>query len=134
MAANPGVAEAHIAEEGCTPGYWKQDQHFDSWVGYTPEQTLESVFDIPDALGMDDNTLLDALQGGGGSGVDGAAEILLRAGVAALLNASNPDVIGVLPQEVIDDVNAALASNNRGTMLALAGQLDDDNNLGCPLN
>jgi hypothetical protein len=22
--------------QGCTPGYWKQPHHLDSWVGYTP--------------------------------------------------------------------------------------------------
>ena len=22
--------------EGCTPGFWKQTQHFDSWVGFAP--------------------------------------------------------------------------------------------------
>jgi hypothetical protein len=36
--------------------------------------------------------------------------------------------------QVIAQVNAALASNNRSTMLALAAQLDADNNSGCPLN
>jgi hypothetical protein len=35
---------------------------------------------------------------------------------------------------VIADVNAALASNDRSTMLALTSELDADNNLGCPLN
>jgi hypothetical protein len=34
---------------------------------------------------------------------------------------------------VIDQVNAALASGNRNTMLQLAGELDVLNNLGCPL-
>ena len=32
--------------EGCTPGYWKQPQHFDSWVGYTPSQSFEAVFSV----------------------------------------------------------------------------------------
>lgn len=36
--------------------------------------------------------------------------------------------------EVIADVNAALASGDRSTMLDLAGELDADNNFGCPLN
>jgi hypothetical protein len=31
-------------------------------------------------------------------------------------------------------VNAALASGDRATMLSLGSALDDDNNLGCPLN
>ncbi len=48
--------------EGCTPGYWKQDQHFDSWVGFDQDDTLEDVFNVPDALGLDDVTLLEALR------------------------------------------------------------------------
>jgi hypothetical protein len=122
---------------GCTPGYWKQDQHLDSWVGtgFSPDQTLEDVFDVPDSLSMDDVTLLEALDGGGGPGVDGGARILLRAAVASLLNSADPEFdFPRTTAEVIADVNAALASNDRATMLALAGELDADNNLGCPLN
>src|SRR5262245_29821740 len=34
---------------GCTPGYWKQSQHFDSWVGHSPNDSFEAVFgrDVP---------------------------------------------------------------------------------------
>jgi hypothetical protein len=35
---------------------------------------------------------------------------------------------------IIADVNAALATGSRSTMLALKNALDADNNLGCPLN
>jgi hypothetical protein len=121
--------------EGCTPGYWKVPQHHDSWVGYTTGQTLESVFDLPDSLGMDSVTLLQALQGGGGPGVTGAATILGRAATASLLNAANPSVdFDHTTAEVISSVNAAFASLNRNTMLALAASLDASNNEGCPLN
>lgn len=123
--------------EGCTPGYWKQEQHLDSWVaaGYSPAQTLESVFDVPDSYGLDNYTLLEALSFGGGSGTTAAARILLRAGVAALLNSAHPDVdYPSTTAEVIADVNTALASGSRSTMLALATSLDADNNLGCTLN
>jgi hypothetical protein len=82
-----------------------------------------------------DDTLLDALAYPGGGQLTGAARILLRAAVAALLNAVHPEVdYPHTVAEVIADVNAALASNSRSTMLALAGALDADNNLGCPLN
>ncbi|MGH2523986.1 MAG: hypothetical protein ACRDH2_15880 [Anaerolineales bacterium] len=55
--------------------------------------------------------------------------------MAALLNSAHPDVdYPRTTSEVIADVNAALASNNRSTILALATALDADNNLGCPLN
>jgi hypothetical protein len=119
--------------EGCTPGYWKQPQHFDSWVGYTQGQTLESVFDVPNSYGMDNKTLLQALSFQGGSSTVGAAEILLRASVAALLNSSSVNY-PLTTADLIAQVNAALASGNRGTMLNLAAQLDLYNNLGCPLN
>jgi len=123
--------------EGCTPGYWKVPQHHDSWVatGFAPTDTLESVFDVPDSLGIDDTTLVQALSFKGGSGTLGAAQILLRASVAALLNAAHPDVdYAFTVAEVIADVNAALASGDRATMLALATELDEANNAGCPLN
>jgi uncharacterized repeat protein (TIGR01451 family) len=125
--------EILVANEGCTPGYWKN--HLDAWAGYSPDQTVESVFDVPDALGLDNDTLLTALNYGGGPGQIGAAQILLRAAVAALLNAANPDVGYPRTEiEIIAAVNTALASGNRSTMLALATALDADNNLGCPLN
>lgn len=54
--------------EGCTPGYWKQQKHFDSWVNYTPNQTLESVFDVPDVYNLDTKTMLQALNFNGGAG------------------------------------------------------------------
>ena len=127
--------EVVITAQGCTPGYWKN--HTDSWApsGFTTGQTLESVFDVPDSLGMDNVTLHEALQGGGGPGVAGAAKILLRAGTAALLNAAHPGVATVdSASSIISQVNAALASNSRDTMLALASDLDTANNAGCPLN
>jgi hypothetical protein len=116
--------------QGCTPGYWKN--HLDAWVGYSPNDLVGDVFGSYFGLGND--TLLMALDYEGGNGNPGAARILLRAGVAALLNASNPNVdYPMSTQDVIDAVNAALASEDRETMLDLATMLDDYNNLGCPL-
>lgn len=119
-------------DEGCTPGYWKN--HLTSWAssGYSPAQTVGSVF--TGSL-YDSSTLLEALKFGGGSGVAGAQRNLLRAAVAGLLNAANPDVeYTTSVSDLIDDVNAALASGDRDTILALAGEIDADNNLGCPIN
>src|SRR5688572_20899778 len=78
--------------EGCTPGYWKN--HTAAWngTGLNPTQDLEDIFNVPDALGLDDVTLLAALDGTGGPGVVGGAKILLRAAVAAMLNAAHPNV------------------------------------------
>ena len=123
-------------DEGCTPGYWKN--HTGSWAGtgYSPGQTTGSVFSGASAFpSLASQTLLQSLQGGGGPGTTGAARILLRAAVAALLNAAHSGVdYPRTTAEIIADVNAALASNNRNTMLELASELDDDNNGGCPLN
>lgn len=123
-------------ETGCTPGYWKN--HTSAWAGtgYSPGQSTGSVFSGASAFpDLAAKTLLQSLQGGGGSGTTGAAKILLRAAVAALLNAAHPDMnYPRTTAEILADVNAALTSNNRSTMLSLAAELDADNNSGCPLS
>lgn len=125
-----------VADQGCTPGYWKN--HTDSWppTGYSPTQTVSSAFAqsaLYPTLGA--ASLLDSLGFAGGAGAEGAAEILLRAATAALLNAAHGGVsYPRTAASVIADVNAALATQNRDAMLALAAALDADNNRGCPLN
>jgi hypothetical protein len=90
---------------------------------------------VPDAYGLDNATLLQALSFQGGSGTTAGARILLRVAVAALLNAAHPDVdYSLTTTDVINQVNAALASGSRSTMIQLKNQLDTYNNLGCPLN
>jgi hypothetical protein len=119
--------------EGCTPGYWKN--HPGSWppTGYSPGQALSTVFAPTGTLGS--STLLQALKFGGGSSITAKKQILLRAAVASLLNASHPGVeFDQTAAAVIASVNAALASNNAGTIIGLATTLDDSNNAGCPLN
>jgi len=130
---------------GCTLGYWKQSQHFDSWPAqYKPSDLVKNVFNVSPFLsggkldlngdGKDD-TLLDALNYTGGSGNTGAARNLLRQAVAALLNAASAQVDYPLSvSSVISQVNAALASGNRNTMITLADRLDKLNNAGCRLN
>lgn len=93
------------------------------------------MFDVPDVYGLDNYTLLEALSFPGDSTTIGASKILLRATVSALLNSGSPDVdYPRTTSEIIADVNAALASGSRSTILDLATELDADNNLGCPLN
>jgi hypothetical protein len=79
--------------------------------------------------------LLAALDYNGGSGARGSAQILLRAAVAAVLNASSPTYMSypLTAATNIDKANAARASGNRSTMLNLAKQLDGYNNQRCPL-
>jgi hypothetical protein len=120
--------------EGCTPGYWKN--HTSSWApsGYTTSQLVSSVFSGANA-GQASATLLQALGFSGGSGVDGAERVLLRAAVAALLNAAHPGVdYDWAAADIISQVSAALAGNDRDAILALATTLDNENNSGCTLN
>lgn len=132
---DPAYYTAISTYQGCTPGYWKN--HPGSWpaTGYTTSQSVQSVFVASVRFPpLASATLLQALAFAGGSGEQGAAEILLRAGVAALLNAAHPSVAYPrTPESVIADVNAALGST-RDQMLALAAALDADNNRGCPLH
>jgi len=120
--------------QGCTPGYWKQSQHFDSWVGFTTDETVGSIFTGVDAS-LADESLLTALQGSGGSGLVGAERILLRAAVAALLN-STSIAYPSTEADIISAVNAALATGDRSAILTLATTLDNANNGvgGCPLS
>ena len=139
VASAGGTAGAtNIGNEGCTPGYWKN--HTSNWQEYRPSRLVNTVFTIPTNLeSLGKLTFLKALQGGGGAGVQGAAKILLRAAVAGFLNAAHEGVGYPYrrfnePFEILERVDAALASGNRKTMLDLAAQLDAANNLGCPLN
>jgi len=122
--------------QGCSPCYWKN--HPASWppTGYSTGQSVSSVFHEATRFpSRGSATLLQALSFQGGSNLDGGAQTLLRAGVAALLNAADPHIqYPRQPQAVISAVDSALASGDRGAMLTLAGQLDADNNLTCPLN
>ena len=121
--------------DGCSPGYWKN--HTESWppTGYSPGQNVASVFPAASSFpALASSTLLAALSFHGGPGEDGAAQSLLRAAVAALLNAAHPGVdYPRTPTAVVAEVNTALLGT-RDDMLALASALDRDDNLGCALD
>lgn len=128
-----------IGNEGCTPGYWKTHQN--NWEEYAPSTVVGKVFNFSGApapvAAYADTTFAEALRLKGGRGLDGATEILLRAAVAATLNAAH-EGLGYPLRRFVDDgifeqVNAALASGDRQEMLELAAYLDRLNNLGCPL-
>lgn len=111
-------------EEGCTPGFWKNHPEAFAGTGYSPTTTLGSVFTGLSATyaGL---TFAEALALGGG-GLDA----LLRQAVAALLNASSPDVDYPLSAAtVISMTNAAIAS---GDYEATKNEFDELNNLTAP--
>lgn len=119
--------------EGCTPGYWRQPQHFDSWTNHLPGDSFDSVFD-PDGVALvrpesgttASLTLLQAvrLRGGG-------VNALIRHTVAALLNAESAGVsYDLTPGEVLAKYTAAIGGD-------VEGQKDEFatfNEQGCPLN
>lgn len=139
-AAAPAAA-VNIGHEGCTPGYWKT--HTDNWEEASPGDLFSDVFGEGTSGVLVGVTLEEALAGGGGPGTAGAELILARAATAAFLNAAH-DGLGYPWRRfstgldgrppLVSTVVAALESGDRATMLALASQLDDDNNLGCPLS
>jgi len=127
---------------GFTPGYWKT--HPEEWyrTDYNMNQTVRSVFVILDPryltggkLDMNrdgyEDTLMDALNYKGGNDLKGKLQILLRAAVAGILNESALD--DYYPPydsttELIDAVNVAIASVNKGTLTSLATITDYWNN------
>lgn len=118
---------------GCSLGYWKT--HTSVWPSpYTTSTKLNTVFTIPSSYSttIKNATFLQALNFAGGSTLDGAAQILLRQAVAAVLNAAKYGSNYPLSlTEIVSSVNSALASKNRSTILSLASLLDTYNNLGC---
>lgn len=123
------------ASEGCTPGYWKN--HLGSWpaTGYSPGQALSTVFSAGGLGSLGSKTLLQALDFGGGSTLAQKKQILLRAAVASLLNASHPDVdFDQTATEVIAAVNGALGSGDKAAIVGAAAVLDGANNAGCSLS
>jgi len=122
------------ADKGCTPGFWKN--HPSAWPSaYSPSATVGSVFSGASAFpNLASATLIQGLAFQGGPGTAGAAQILLRAAIAALLNsASFGSSYPYSTGSVISMTNTALGGT-RDAMISLASSLDTANNLGCPLD
>src|SRR5688572_13413906 len=111
-----GVATAeNIGQQGCTPGYWKN--HTSNWEEYSPTTPLRNVFSSLVGTKFATMTFQQALAFKGGSTLDGATQILLRAAVAAVLNAAHEGVGYPYRRftqfEIVSKVNAAIASGDR---------------------
>jgi len=113
-------------DQGCTPGYWKQDQHFDSWPAeYTPDMLFSDVFE--DAFpGL---TLLDVASNGGGG-----LEALGRHTVAALLNGASDGVNYEFSDEEVIEMFNGLFPATDDDYEALKNTFEYNNELGCPLD
>ncbi|MDH3646054.1 MAG: PKD domain-containing protein [Gammaproteobacteria bacterium] len=111
--------------EGCSPGYWKQSQHFDSWAApYAPDTSFGAVFD--DAYrGL---TLLAVAAQRGND-----LNALGRQTVAALLNAASPDVsYDLTVDEVITAFNDVYPGS-KNDYKQLLGFFKGFNSQVCPL-
>jgi hypothetical protein len=113
--------------QGCTPGYWRQSHHYDSWtLPYTPTTPFSAVF----ANAFPGKTLGQVVELGGGG-----LNALGRHAVAALLNAASGGVsYDFTTTQVIAGFNTAFATGNRKQMEAQKDVFDFLNNQGCPLN
>src|SRR5215211_4956207 len=111
--------------EGCSQGFWSK--HPSAWSGYSPSQTVGSVFaGLPS--GIASLKLSDALKLRGGG-----LKALTRQAVAALLGAANPDVdYPITEAQVVDMVNAAVASGSKANIESHTTTLDGFNMLGAP--
>lgn len=108
--------------EGCSPGFWKN--HVEEWAatGWNPEDSFSDVFGVGPNI-----SLLEALNTGGGG-----ANALGRHAVAAILNASHPEIDYLITvDEVIAEVQAALGSGEPEDIEDTKDYLDQLNNLGC---
>jgi uncharacterized repeat protein (TIGR01451 family) len=109
--------------EGCTPGFWKQRQHFDSWPApYDPPDNFDATFGVT-YFGA--GTLIQALNVSNNK--------ILQHGTAALLSAASGGVdYPYSVAEVILAVQDAVNGTSIGTLTIQ--DLNDANDLGCPLN
>lgn len=101
--------------EGCTPGYWKQPHHSDSWVGYAPGDSFDAIFGTSYGI-----TMLEALN----SRLPRGEGELIRHAAAAVLNYANPDVNY---RWDLDDIQWAFDHGKAQSLL-------EANEQGCPLH
>jgi len=118
---------------GCTPGYWKQPQHLDSWgpTGFKTTDKFNTVFGVTQYLKSNGTpyTLLEVMQSLNGNGDPISTNLGFHA-VAALLNSAHPGVnFGYTPGELTE-----LFRNNLHRAAELKNSLAMLNERGCPLN
>lgn len=130
LANNTVSTGVHVWWKGGSLGYWKNNPKLWAVTGYSVTTKLGDVF-TPVPSSLKSNTFLTALGYKGRSDTVGASQILLRSAVAALLNSCNYPAskdYPLKPSEIISQVNDALKSGNRATMLTLATKLEYWNN------
>ena len=139
----PNFGNVPVGNEGCTPGFWKNNWDKKGGVAWPPglsgdDTTLGDIFTgftsdsdkKPGGNTGDDTTLLEALRAKGGG-----ENALMRHGTAAYLNAVHPLVsYGFTPVEVVALANAALASGDPAEINDAKNQLAAANEEGCSID
>jgi hypothetical protein len=133
-------------DQGCTPGYWKQPQHFDSYpAGITPDTQLDVLLGV-ELPTYETLTVIQALELKGGG-----ANQLIRQGTAGLLNVASEEVdyamsLNTVKRQFLDGLDPILSptlfdalnpdDNNDDDLELRKNFLDAANNAvgGCPLN
>lgn len=91
----PCVEEPPPGENGYakTPGFWKQDQHFQYWQDYAPTDSFTGTFGVNVSVPFTDTLLgaLNAERSRTATAYDNSVRQLGRAGTAALLNAASDE-------------------------------------------
>lgn len=81
------------------------------------------------------DTMLQALRYKGGSTLNDKKNLLIKQAVAALLDASHPDVNYPLTEtDILNLVNPLLCGGTEDQILSAQNELNAFNNLGCPLS
>ncbi|HEX9944584.1 MAG TPA: hypothetical protein VGG03_21445 [Thermoanaerobaculia bacterium] len=121
---------------GCSADFWSS-QGSKPWfaAGLRPEQRVQDVFRESAPYGSVAVAMLrTALRFQGGPGLPGLVQDLVRAGVAALLNAGHPKLEYPLTQtQVLTKVDSALRSADAAAILAATHELERANDAACPL-
>jgi hypothetical protein len=121
-----------VGDQGCSLGFWKQPHHFGHWQGHDPDDLFCDVFDCSTPASVTaygGKSLHQVLSQGGGQ-----LRALGRQAVAALLNATSSVAYNLTEAQVIQKVNDAIASEDNAEIEAVKDELDELNNMGCPLS
>jgi len=113
--------------EGCTPGYWKAKQHYDSWPDpYTPDSNFLAVFGAGPDISFKDALKVRDPRGEGA---------LIRHAVAALLNAASGYVEYEFSEtDVIKWVQDAYEAGTYEEYEKAKDHLEMENERMCPLS
>jgi len=107
---------------GCTPGFWRQPQHFEYWTGYSPTDLFSAVFGVARSGSLLQNV----------TATGGGADALARHAVAALLNAASAEVNYTYSvAQVIAAVQGAFATGN---FESVKDNFEAANELGCTVD